>query len=41
MLKGIEVRIPSVNFSRFKLICNGEGLEYINVVDARMHLDKI
>jgi hypothetical protein len=39
MLKEIEVRIASIKFSIFKLMV--EGLENINVVEARIHLDKM
>ena len=41
MLKGIEVRIPSVNFQYLNWYVMAEGLEYVSVVDARIHLDKM
>ena len=41
MLKGIEVRIPSVNFQYLNWYVMAKGLEYVNVFDARMHLDKM
>ena len=41
MLKGIEVRIPLVNFQYLNWYVMAKGLEYVNVVDTRMHLDKM
>ena len=41
MLKGIEVRTPSVNFQYLNWYVMAKGLKYVNVVDARMHLDKM
>jgi hypothetical protein len=34
MLKGIEVRIPSIKFSIFEIDVKAEGLEYTNFIDA-------
>ena len=41
MLKGIEVRIPPINFQYLNWYVMTKGLEYVSVVDARMHLRKI
>ena len=41
MLKGIEVRIPLVNFKYLNWHVIVEGLECVTVVDARMNLDKM
>ena len=41
MLKGIEVRISPVNFQHLNQYVMAKGLEYVNFVDARMHLDKM
>ena len=41
MLKGIEVRIPSVDFKYLNWYAMTQGLEYVNFVDAIMHLDKM
>ena len=41
MLKGIEVRIPLVNFQYLNWYVMVEGPECVSVFDARMQLDKM
>ena len=41
MLKGIEVRISSINFQYLNWYVMAKCLEYVSVVYARMHLDKM
>jgi hypothetical protein len=41
MLKGIEVRIPSVNFQYLNRYVMAKGLYYVSVVDAIFHFDKM
>ena len=41
MLKGIEVRIPSINFQYLNQYVMAKGLENANVLDSRMYLDKM
>jgi hypothetical protein len=41
MLKGIEEIIPLVNFQYLNGYVMAKGLEYVNFVDSRMHLDKM